>query len=343
MDGNYRNSGYLGDNGFGEHTRREEESVIFSLPPLWKRSPPVTPTKASPVGDPRLLPTMVDLQRGINRRDLESGNPIGRMNYNSGYLSRTKFNPRCQKIDGNSENSGNSDEIEFRAQTHQDESGVSSPPLWKTTSPPLSPTTPKAFPVNHHHQYLSSTPRSLAIARGRRELMEMIKNMPESAYELSLKDIVESPTAAMVRQETVAEDVELTNQMIEREKKKKKKKKVKRQVSRTSSGSMDNGGFLLKMFFPTSLGLKRSSRSSNTCSKVSPRPILAEGEKVGVDRSVDGEWWKRRFSLSSDNEGSRISRGSSRSNSSSGSRHISGFLPGCWTFFHTIKSRTREQ
>ncbi|XP_038692899.1 uncharacterized protein LOC119990845 [Tripterygium wilfordii] len=46
------------------------------------------------------------------------------------------------------------------------------------------------LPRNHHFSSISPKSRMRALAEGRKELMEMIANMPESSYELSLKDIV---------------------------------------------------------------------------------------------------------------------------------------------------------
>ncbi|TXG53070.1 hypothetical protein EZV62_022239 [Acer yangbiense] len=68
-----------------------------------------------------------------------------------------------------------------------DDSGVCSPPLWRT-SPNSSPQHRK-----NHYRSLSPSSRTQAIARGQRELMEMVGRMPESCYELSMKDLVEHP------------------------------------------------------------------------------------------------------------------------------------------------------
>lgn len=65
----------------------------------------------------------------------------------------------------------------------EDDSGFSSPPLWETTA-------------KTDYKYLSPNSKSQAIARGQWELMEMVKAMPESSYELSLKDLVQLPVRA---------------------------------------------------------------------------------------------------------------------------------------------------
>ncbi|KAF5196652.1 Chlorohydroquinone/hydroquinone 1,2-dioxygenase [Thalictrum thalictroides] len=234
--------------------------------------------------------------------------------------------------------------IEFRAH-NEHESGVTSPPLWKS-SPPKSPpteTTPlQSQPYNHHHyRLLSPTSRLQAIARGKEELMEMVKNMPESNYELSLKDLVEHSRIQGSGQTTVVEERGVGkdyNKINSTEKKKKKKKKSdKPQLSK--SGSMNNGPFLLKMFVPNPLGLKkRKSSTTGLCAKVSPKPI--EGEKF-----ADKDWWKRRLSFVGESEknGSSSISGSSGSSDSSRSRNKSDFLPGCLSFLNNRKSKTKEQ
>ncbi|KAF8377091.1 hypothetical protein HHK36_030464 [Tetracentron sinense] len=187
---------------------------------------------------------------------------------------------------------------QFGSQTEmEDKPGKVLPPLWKK-SPPTSPKTKGSslHPTHQHHYcYLSPTSRSQAIARGRQELMEMIKNMPESSYELSLKDLVEQPLVQGVQEVTVVEERILNNNHMSGNEKKKRNKKG--QITR--SGSMDNGPFLLKMFFPISFGSKKKkSSTTNMYSKISPRPPLLEGSEKGVDQ----EWWKRRLSLAGESE-----------------------------------------
>ncbi|XP_035835663.1 uncharacterized protein LOC118479280 [Helianthus annuus] len=93
------------------------------------------------------------------------------------------------------------------------------------------------------------------MAKGRKELMEMINDLPESCYELSLKDMV-------------AEDTEDSGYAIEdkvdvKSKVKGKKKGAKRRpISR--SVSLDTGVFLLKMFVPSSFGSKKQRVSRST-------------------------------------------------------------------------------
>ncbi|KAL5714590.1 hypothetical protein ACHQM5_016528 [Ranunculus cassubicifolius] len=226
--------------------------------------------------------------------------------------------------------------IEFRAH-NEDESGITSPPLWHT-SPPKSPqneTTPLSSHAYNHHHYRSLSPKSRAqaIERGREELMEMVKNMPESTYELSLKDIVEHSRNQGFPQtsNTVVEETEADKSSVKSGGKnrtnKKKKKTDPGHVSRSGSmnGSSRNGGngsFLLKMFFPIPPGSNRKRSSSPNGTRVSPRPVETE-------KFADKDWWAKRFPNESSNSGSSGSSDSTRSNK----RNKDDYVPGCWSFF----------
>ncbi|KAI5311744.1 hypothetical protein L3X38_040917 [Prunus dulcis] len=236
------------------------------------------------------------------------------------------------------------------ASTDDDEydSGVRSPPLWETASR-----------VNNYRS-LSPASRTQAIARGQREMMEMVKNMPESCYELSLKDLVEHKKPMVDeeddRDQNEEEDDKSTQVLVRRgnlnEEGNYKKKKSEKKKFVMRSGSIDSGGFLLKMVFPISLGLNKKNmnkinsnnnnnnnkmkksdsvvvgaNSNNTTSaKVSPKP-QGQGHGQGVDGSVKGgvesEWWKmKRLSVSERSE-SGVSSINSGSMKSSGSSSIS--------------------
>ncbi|KAG6401361.1 hypothetical protein SASPL_138215 [Salvia splendens] len=66
---------------------------------------------------------------------------------------------------------------------------------WKLTIPARSRRLCGGGAIVRHSPLLggsfSPDSRAQAIARGRTELMEMVRHMPKSSYELSLKDIVE--------------------------------------------------------------------------------------------------------------------------------------------------------
>ncbi|KAI6691023.1 hypothetical protein NL676_027851 [Syzygium grande] len=237
---------------------------------------------------------------------------------------------------------------DFHSKTNADEdSGVCTPPLWRS-SPPESPQRHQGS-INHYRS-LSPASRTQAIARGQMELMEMVRNMPESCYELSLKDLVELPrvrpqldTMAMIQRDGSA-----------------KRQNSNRRVDGTNnkghmmvrSGSIDNGGFLLKMVFPIpwSSSKKKKDNIGNNFSKVSPRPSMDGSANVGVEK----EWWRKRNSAPGDSESvdssmnagsmksSGSSSGSSRCNSLSRSkRHVNG--GGCCSFLWTVKSESQKQ
>ncbi|XP_009783248.1 uncharacterized protein LOC107768794 [Nicotiana tabacum] len=238
--------------------------------------------------------------------------------------------------------------VQFRVQeslnhvNYGDESGVSSPPLWKNS-----------HQISTNYRSHSNSSRALAITRGQFELMEMVKNMPESCYELSLKDLVEQNTVLESEQEEclinkVEENFTSTTspeQVVVQQ----RVKSIQRQESNSNENkkgkmirneSFENQRLFLKMFFPISLESKKKQNkySPKTTTKVSPKP--AEGLDKS-SKSVEKDWWKRRFSCSSESDSSRTSSSNSESSGSSGNNNTSsrrntnrkkkGFLSSCWS------------
>lgn len=146
--------------------------------------------------------------------------------------------------------------------------------------------------------------------------MEMVRNMPESSYELSLKDLVEHHLSNSERQqEGSVEKYDSGSETSFRRDASKKRSETRALVTR--SRSVDSGGFYLKMFFPLPFGQistkkKRNLRSDsglNGSSRVSPKPLPP----------VDRDWWRKRSSgAAGENEGS-VSGGSMTSSGSSNS------------------------
>lgn len=202
-------------------------------------------------------------------------------------------------------------DIEFQAQASLFEEGfgASSPALWeRNVSESIDYEFSPLLPHDHRSSNISLTSRKKEIAEGRRQLMEMVRDLPESCYELSLKDIVDEKHVSAVQEETV---VGKSKPQMKQQKKKKKGMNKAGQVSRT--GSMDSETFLLKMFFPTSLALKKKSKAGE-CSKVSPTQSF-----VGTKDHIDKERWIKRFFLVGD---SKRSRGNTMSGSTSSSNSI---------------------
>ncbi|GMI90828.1 hypothetical protein like AT1G76980 [Hibiscus trionum] len=222
----------------------------------------------------------------------------------------------------------------YETSVMEHDSGVSTPPLWGT-NPSKSV----------DYRCLSPSSKAEAIARGQRELMEMVSRMPESCFELTLKDLVEHrDVTVQSKQESCAEGRGAINEdTYSKEKEKKKKKNEKARIKR--SGSLDNGGFLLKMVFPFSFGskskMKRNGSNVNCNSRVSPKP--AASYESGKSIAIDKEWWKKRSGSSeSESDGGRSNVNSRSTKSSCGSvsntsgRHTGN---GCLAFIFNWKRK----
>ncbi|KAL8233494.1 hypothetical protein R6Q59_019594 [Mikania micrantha] len=101
-----------------------------------------------------------------------------------------------------------------------------------------------------------SSPLINTMFEGRKELMEMLNDLPESWYELSLKD--------MVVKDPDDSGLMIENKVALKPNLKGKKKGAKRDLI-SRSVSFDTGVFLLKMFVPSSFGSKKHkvSRSAS--------------------------------------------------------------------------------
>ncbi|CAL5206613.1 unnamed protein product [Lathyrus oleraceus] len=229
------------------------------------------------------------------------------------------------------------------------ESGMCSPPLWTTKS------------KSNNYRSLSPESKTEAIERGQRELMEMVKNMPESSYELTLKDLVEEQHHHHHHHHVEENNNNNINRVV-KQKSLNNKKAMKREGmmdkrSISTGNNIDSGGFYLKMVFPISLGsskkqynYKKNKESlvndNKNNSKVSPRT-----SSVSDHGSVNNkDWWKKKKSGSecggesdhsaSTKRSSSISTSSSCSSRSNTSRHeISA--SSCWPF--TRRSETLSQ
>ncbi|CAA0840799.1 Unknown protein [Striga hermonthica] len=218
--------------------------------------------------------------------------------------------PRLPQDSNNCIDRSSSDEIlQFRPNNHEelDDSGVCSPPLWKSSPSP-----------SHPLLCLSPNSRRRSIATGQRELMEMLKDMPESSYELSLQDLVEHH-----RQKMEIDDVESPRlQNRARDRAAVFAKKVKR------NRGFEDRGLFLKMGFPFNLQSRKVKRIGDSNNSMSPKP--------------ERDWWKKKFTGSSDSESSRVSSDSGRSygGGSSSQRENEGILSGCWQLFQSKSSKS---
>ncbi|KAJ9167104.1 hypothetical protein P3X46_021779 [Hevea brasiliensis] len=239
--------------------------------------------------------------------------------------------------------------------TDDEDSGICSPPLWRT-SPPRSPQHRQ-----NHYRSLSPSSRAQEVARGQKELMEMVSRMPEGCFELSLRDIVEKRSMVdqtiekrsmvdQTKEENFSKERSINGEDFNaREKAEKKKNDKRRQVNR--SESIDNGGFLLKMVFPISWSSRKKKKKKNNNlamnnstrdGTVSPKPLLLDGSA----KVVENEWWKQKFLETGETENGGFSgnSGSSKSGDSSSrsSSRNSSTRHGrdrCWSFFFRKRGR----
>ncbi|KAK4800289.1 hypothetical protein SAY86_020776 [Trapa natans] len=199
-------------------------------------------------------------------------------------------------------------------------SGASTPPLWDGSESPEN--------CRRNRDPLSPGSRIDAILRGRVELMEMVKNMPESCYELSLRDLVE------VNRSFAQEGVLLPEGQKGQVGSHKPPQSQQHRQQMVRSGSLDNssssgGGFLLKMMFPVPwrAGKKR------------------KGAKMGrsdASARAGEEWWKKRSaSVSSATRGGDSTESSGESGSLNGrSQKISSSN---WSSCSSSGSSTRQE
>ncbi|XP_004242054.1 uncharacterized protein [Solanum lycopersicum] len=207
-----------------------------------------------------------------------------------------------------------------------DESGASSPALWQNS--------PSRSPINYRS--LSPNSRTQAIARGQWELMEMVKNMPESCFELSLKDLVEQTKSFESQEECLINSNSEKNQaMIQKRVNIKKNEQIRKAKMMMRSKSIENGGVFIKMVTPVSLRSKKTKNknSSVNTTRVSPKPEECENS---TSKNLEKDWWKKRFSGSSSSNstgssGRNSSRGSSTSSRNNNNRKREGLLSSCWS------------
>ncbi|XP_074332464.1 uncharacterized protein LOC141670487 [Apium graveolens] len=212
--------------------------------------------------------------------------------------------------------------IQFRPskfKTGDDQHGVCSQPSW-SKSPPRGPCLNKT----------RNSPPSLrvqAIARGQKELMEMVKAMPETLYELSLKDLVDHQNDGNEKQEGEIEKNETDKQEdkteVDQEKsnftvnkkaivkkqgsvrrqgsirrhgsvrKQQSLKKIEKKMSRNEStvSESSNKGLFLKMVFPMPFGGGNKKKVAKSKTKAKPKdnpnPYAKESTKLGNNISTN--------------------------------------------------------
>ncbi|CAA7013476.1 unnamed protein product [Microthlaspi erraticum] len=218
------------------------------------------------------------------------------------------------------------------------DSGVCSPPLWRT-SPPKSPPHPR-HNTNYHN--LSPVSKAQIIARGQRELMEMVSKMPESCYELSLKDLVEVNTDEE-KDGKVFDELPQRNKKQSKVARKTKSDKWVDPMIRNGGVNVNNSGLLLKLVFPVSLRAKKKTKKrdeddSSVTSKsswLSPRPSISDSSVKPDDK----DWWKDGLSESRRRSQRGVSRINSRSNSDRSRVTLRDENRGCLSFLWNVHVR----
>lgn len=175
----------------------------------------------------------------------------------------------------------------------EDEVGACSPPMWRRARVEFRPESSSLLPQNHQYSCVSPTSRIRAIIDGQRELMEMIKDMPESSYELSLKDMVDQKN----KEDVVVQEEEIVKHKRENRIPGRANTKICR------SESMESEVFLLKLFVPASLGSKKK--------KSKTRKHLRKASE-GPEKEANKEWWKIIFLAITDTNIIRTSNISNR-------------------------------
>lgn len=230
-------------------------------------------------------------------------------------------------------------------------SGTPSPQLWAAHHHPELQLHHRPYPASAG----SSPSRAQAIAGYRREMLDLVRGLPESAYELSLRDIVERPSpapypppdATTARRHTdaaaaaaasgsdepaggnttdaVADDGRAATQGGSKGKRQgRKQRTMRKQRSRNLERSVSlDTGLLIKLFLPLSIGGKK---------KVSPKPEAAkDGKKKKQGKKKEAapapaqeeEWWTK--SEFSEAGGSSRTSSTGSSNSSAASiRNVNG-------------------
>ncbi|XP_073003839.1 uncharacterized protein [Typha latifolia] len=209
-------------------------------------------------------------------------------------------------------------------------------PQPKPIAAPLFPIRGRIGDFNHLHP----SPRAQAIERHRHEMLEMVRAMPEAAYELSLRDLVESqpvPTPApMPKPEPGLPAVEEAHESPKNKEKKEKKRRMRKRYYLDPE-------LLVKLFMPLAMGDRKKRLSSfSSSAKISPKPMAAEGKK-DLDH---GQGWKikteKTMMVMMSEEGSSTTSSSSSSSITSKMRSASRKMKGCCSFFKINRSKSRE-
>lgn len=239
-------------------------------------------------------------------------------------------------------NRANDANLKLRTQNTNIESDVYSPPLWKSTT-------------MIDHENLSPNSRTKVIAKAQWDLMEIARSMPESCYELSLKDIVEKPLVDSPKSDDETRCL-FDEKNIEFERKKSVKKvvrqeskKIEKKGERVKNDNFEKGGLFLKMVFPISI---RSKGKNNLFVSTNSKRVSPKVETLGKSSSSGRDLSKKRYSGSSGRESAKsgvtkMSGVSSKSATKNDNRLIKRnnvkVSTGCWSFALSTKNKRKSK
>lgn len=155
-----------------------------------------------------------------------------------------------------------------------DDEDLTSPPLWK--------------PGFVSKPYYPMSLRAQEIARGRQELMKLYDGMPESAYELSLKDLVDQKSATEKLQQEQGssnndpDETQNPNKGLNVKSNSHKKKKASSNVRKKNSYPTS---FLLNIFVPSSFTTRPGAPSSRPLSPKRPHLVRKNSDQSSKSSS----------------------------------------------------------
>ncbi|XP_028798416.1 uncharacterized protein LOC114753873 [Neltuma alba] len=203
-------------------------------------------------------------------------------------------------------------------------------------------------PGSHHCDSVSHNSRSKAIEESRKELMQTLQDLPDSAFELSFQYLVQQQQQQALQPvqneafigekiKNSVDEAHVRKQDKKKENEEKKNNNKPNQILRVES--MDNENFLIKMFFPSSLDWKKKAKVGNV-SKLSPTPSFHNSvRQIGKRQRIKSS---QRGDNRSDLKGHADESTNNSPKTSGKSRYADGnFSLCCWPFL--FPSRTKKQ
>jgi hypothetical protein len=161
----------------------------------------------------------------------------------------------------------------------------------------------------HDHENTYPARRTQDIADYRKEMMEMVRGLPEADFELTLQDIVEK------RKDFKEAEPAMVKELVSDGNKTKRKKNQKKIVSVARSKSIDTG-FLNRMLLPLLVVVRwKSLKLRDIGEKVAMKEVGENKKVIERKKSKEEQWW-RKNEFSEKGSSNSSSAGSSSSNDS---------------------------